>query len=258
MEHVEGPAPPAAVFADTRFDALTLPDVLRWVELRPSGAEFAYVVTPNVDHIVRLNCLPVEHEAHLAYRNAALSLCDSQVLRALGRLGGLRLTIVRGSDLTERLLQAMRPGSRVLVIGGDARTLSSLRALTPTAVFTQHLPPMGLLSNPLAMQSTVAFVEENPAELIFLAVGSPQQELIAYRVHDRGKATGTAFCIGAAIEFATGEKPRAPEWMRAAALEWAYRLLTEPRRLWRRYLVDGLRIVPITLRWLTNDLKRRR
>ena len=64
-----------------------------------------------------------------------------------------------------------------------------------------------------------------------------------------GGAVGVGLCIGASLDFLTGRKARAPLWMRKASLEWLHRLLSEPRRLWRRYLVEGPRIFVLTMRW---------
>jgi UDP-N-acetyl-D-mannosaminuronic acid transferase (WecB/TagA/CpsF family) len=68
-------------------------------------------------------------------------------------------------------------------------------------------------------------------------------------------ATGVGLCIGASLEFLTGAKRRAPLWLQRLGLEWLFRLLTEPRRLWRRYLVEGPRIFVLWWRW---HLSRRR
>lgn len=241
----------AREFAGTRFDAFDMDDAVAWVARRDVRSPFAYVVTPNVDHIVRLDRMPGESEALTAYHDADLSLCDSQVLRLLARVTGVTLPVVRGSDLTEQVIaRALRPGARINFVGGDTAMADVLRRLMPGATLAHHAPPMGLLRDPAAMAAAVAFIEDNAADVTFLAVGSPQQELIAHRARGGGKAHGTALCVGAAIEFVTGLKARAPMWMRNAGLEWLHRLLTEPRRLWRRYLVEDLQIFPIVWRWV--------
>lgn len=241
-----------AEFAGRRFDAVELADIVAWARSRSRDVAFEYVVTPNVDHLVRLDRLPPEHEAHSAYACARWCVCDSQIVRALARLGNARLTIVRGSDLTQELLADMPPSTSISVIGGDDMTLDALRKILPRAAIAHHAPPMGLIKNQTAMDAAVAFIEANPADLVFFAVGSPQQELLAYRTWRGGKATGTGFCIGAAIEFAVGQKARAPGLLRATGTEWLFRLLTEPKRLWRRYLVDDIKIFPIAWRWLRS------
>ena len=88
----------------------------------------------------------------------------------------------------------------------------------------------------------------HPARFIFLAVGSPRQEILAAAIRDTGQATGIGLCIGASLEFVAGHIPRAPPWMRRAGLEWLYRLGHEPRRLARRYLRDCPAVFPLLLR----------
>jgi N-acetylglucosaminyldiphosphoundecaprenol N-acetyl-beta-D-mannosaminyltransferase len=80
-------------------------------------------------------------------------------------------------------------------------------------------------------------------------VGSPCSEIIASRCAQRGGGRGVALCIGASIEFILGDQIRAPLWMQKAGLEWAFRLITNPVRLWRRYLVEGPKIFLIVAKW---------
>ncbi|MFN3616165.1 MAG: WecB/TagA/CpsF family glycosyltransferase, partial [Rubrimonas sp.] len=94
-------------------------------------------------------------------------------------------------------------------------------------------------------ETTVTAVEASGAQVTLLAVGSPQQELLAAALAENGRAGGVGLCIGAGLEFLVGAKKRAPDFMQRMGLEWAFRLMSEPRRLWRRYLVDGIRIFPI-------------
>jgi UDP-N-acetyl-D-mannosaminuronic acid transferase (WecB/TagA/CpsF family) len=75
-----------------------------------------------------------------------------------------------------------------------------------------------------------------------LAIGTPQQEIIAQQLKERGIARGLALCIGAAINFITGVEKRAPPWIRGSGFEWLFRLVMNPRRLAKRYLVRCPRI----------------
>jgi N-acetylglucosaminyldiphosphoundecaprenol N-acetyl-beta-D-mannosaminyltransferase len=108
--------------------------------------------------------------------------------------------------------------------------------------FWHHSPPLGFEHDASAFTATVQFVENNLARLVFLAVGSPRQELLAQALVARGIATGTGLCIGASLDFLAGGEWRAPVLVQRAGLEWAWRLVQNPRRLWRRYLVDDLAI----------------
>jgi len=102
---------------------------------------------------------------------------------------------------------------------------------------------------PDARAAVADFVIASEPDVVLFAVGAPQSELLCAEIAARGGARGVALCIGASLEFLTGAKRRAPRWMQRAGLEWLFRLLSEPRRLWRRYLVEGPRIFAIWWRW---------
>ncbi|HMO67114.1 MAG TPA: WecB/TagA/CpsF family glycosyltransferase [Novosphingobium sp.] len=225
-----------------------LDDALAWLERRGADDAFAYVVTPNVDHCVRLADSPEQSDLHAAYAGADLCLCDSRVLALLARLRGIDLPVAPGSDLTARLLAAIQPGRKLLLIGGDETARARLGALLPGVAPDQPLPPMGLRHRPDAMAECVAAAVAARADYVLLAVGSPQQELVAAMLSRHPDARGTALCIGASVDFLTGRARRAPRWMQRLALEWLHRLLSEPRRMARRYLVEGPRILRIALR----------
>ena len=89
------------------------------------------------------------------------------------------------------------------------------------------------------MERAVSIIVASQADYTFLAVGSPQQEILAARVAEVGDARGVGLCVGASIEFLTGAQKRAPRVLRYLALEWAYRLACNPRRLGRRYVVES-------------------
>lgn len=247
---------PRAVVFDIRFDLLERGQVHDWIAARDANSQFAYVVTPNVDHVVRLE--RAGPDLHRIYRQADLCLCDSQILRAIARLMGIRLTLVPGSDLVAALFHhILRPRDRVCLIGGKETHPASLAQLYPGIDVVQHIPPMGLQTNAAARTAAIRFAAQSGARVILLAVGSPQQELLAAEMARAPDVHGTAFCIGASVEFIVGEQRRAPLPLRRAGLEWVWRLSTDPRRLARRYLVDGPRIFPMAWRWWRAEHKRR-
>ncbi len=238
-----------AQFLNLGLSGLTASEVISAL-VAARDAPLGYVVTPNVDHIVRLANEGSGGPLGEAYKNAGMRLCDSRIVALLARLSGYRLTVIPGSDLTARLLgSVIGSGDRVAIVGGNESTLARLRLHHPNPDFVQHIPPMGLSTNKKAQGDVVEFVEQSRAHFIFLAVGAPQSEIIASQLRARARASGTALCIGASIEFLTGEKKRAPTWLQRAGLEWLHRLLSEPKRLWRRYLIEGPAIFAIVLRW---------
>ncbi|MBO9714536.1 WecB/TagA/CpsF family glycosyltransferase [Sphingomonas sp.] len=242
-------------FLDTRFDTLTAPEVRNWIAARAPADGFAYVVTPNVDHMVRLAKAPPE--VRRAYDEAGLLVCDSRVLARLAKFAGVELSVVPGSDLTALLFaEVIRAGDRICLIGGEPDHPAKLAQRYPGVEIVQHQPPHGLRTNAAARADCVDFAAANPARLILLAVGSPQQEMLAREMAESGRVTGTALCIGASVDFLVGAQQRAPEWVQKANLEWAWRLLGNPRRLAKRYLVDGPAIFPMVWRWRATQRRR--
>jgi exopolysaccharide biosynthesis WecB/TagA/CpsF family protein len=214
---------------------------------RPAGAPFRYVVTPNTDHIVRLSRDP---SLWPLYEAAAVRLLDSRVIAGVARLFGLRAPrVATGSDVAAALLRRhLRPSERVTIVGLDAAHLPRLIARLGLANPAHHNPPMGFEHDKAAFQATVDFVLAHPARFVFLAVGSPRQERLAAAIAATGQATGTGLCVGAALEFLAGARRRAPAWMRRIGLEWLVRLVSDPARLGRRYLIDGPAIVRLLWR----------
>jgi exopolysaccharide biosynthesis WecB/TagA/CpsF family protein len=238
-------------FLGLRFDRLDQDATLQVVTQAAGQDRFTYVVTPNVDHVVGLSRAEAgDSVTRAAYEGADLVLCDSRILQMLANFSDIGLPLVTGSDLTIRLLGAInQPGTIVAVIGGDADLIEALARLYPGIDWRHHMPPMGVRRDPLARLAIAEFVESAGAHYVLLAIGAPQSEIVCAEIAARGRVKGVALCIGASLEFVTGVKRRAPAAMQALRLEWLFRLLSEPRRLWRRYLVEGPKIVSIWLRW---------
>jgi exopolysaccharide biosynthesis WecB/TagA/CpsF family protein len=108
---------------------------------------------------------------------------------------------------------------------------------------------MGLRAKPEAIVAAAAYAAQQPSRFTFICVGAPQQELIAYAMTQHGEARGVALCVGAALDFLSGRVKRAPTWMREAGLEWAHRLIAEPTRMWKRYLVTGPKVFSLFAAW---------
>lgn len=222
-------------------DDVNLPEALNLVSSFGTD-RFGYIVTPNVDHIIRHHDDPAFREL---YAQASYVLLDSRFLaRTLGLVNRQVLRVCLGSDLTTAILQSViAPGDAAVLVGGTSAQAQHLRARFGLRALHHIEPPMNFIRDPIAVESCLAQIEAvGTFRFCFLAVGSPQQEIIAQRLKARGKVRGLALCVGAAINFLTGLETRAPAWMQDAGLEWLYRLAQNPRRMWKRYLVRGPRI----------------
>ncbi|ABR63586.1 WecB/TagA/CpsF family glycosyltransferase [Sinorhizobium medicae] len=238
-------------FLGAPFDGIRKEAVLSLLDNCSSHARFRYVVTPNVDHVVRLN-----GNAGLApyYDQAWLSLCDSRPISRLARLLLLDLPLVTGSDLTAALFSSViRDGEKITLIAANAEIVRAMERAYPRVCFRAKVPPEAVYSNPAASMDCVDFATREEARFVFIAIGSPQSEKIAHAIMAHPEGRGVGFCVGASLEFLTGAKRRAPIWMRHAGLEWLHRLASDPRRLWRRYVFA---VVPL-IRLFAGEIARR-
>ncbi|MDX2276616.1 MAG: WecB/TagA/CpsF family glycosyltransferase [Hyphomonadaceae bacterium] len=211
------------------------------------AAPFAYVTTPNVDHMVKLSREPARRAL---YEHAWLTLNDSRILELLSARAGLYLPSAPGADLAEMLFaRVIDKDEAVTIIGGDRQAIAALRRRFGLTDIRWHNAPAGLASNPQAIVEAAAFAAAHGARFTFICVGAPQQEMVAYAISQIEGATGVGLCVGAALDFLSGKTARAPAWMRALRLEWLHRLISEPKRLWKRYLVDGPRIFSLFAAW---------
>lgn len=236
------------------FADMDIAGAAAFLAARPASDPFGYVVTPNADHLVRLHRQP---ELKPLYAGALLRLLDSRVVRRVARLFGLHAPcVVPGSDLTALLLAQLAPRERITIVGLRAEWLAALVARHHLAAPAHVDPPRGFEHEPAAFRATVDFVLAHPARFVFLAVGSPRQELLAAAIAATGRATGIGLCIGASLEFLSGAASRAPVWAQRAGLEWLHRLAHDPLRLAKRYLRDCPAIFPLLWREAGHSPRR--
>jgi len=237
-------------FLGAPFDCIGRSEVLDMLKASRPGMPFRYVVTPNVDHVVRLR-----GNAALAsyYERAWLSLCDSQPIRKLAKVVSLNLPLVTGSDLTATLFSSViQSGDRITLIAANEGIVRDLERLYPKIALSAFVPPERVWSDPAALKACVDFVLSQPARFVFIAIGAPQSEKIAHAISAHPDAEGVGFCVGASLEFLTGAKKRAPVWMRRSGLEWLHRLASDPKRLWRRYAFAVLPLARLFVGELTG------
>lgn len=116
-----------------------------------------------------------------------------------------------------------------------------------------YCPPYGFERDAAENAKAIEAIRAANADILFVALGTPKQEIWLSK-HQREIGVPVSMGVGAALDFLSGKVKRAPRWVQQCGLEWLWRLMQEPRRLWRRYLVDDMIIVPLLLR----ELKRPR
>jgi N-acetylglucosaminyldiphosphoundecaprenol N-acetyl-beta-D-mannosaminyltransferase len=227
------------------IDALRMNDavarVFDWLD-QPAGP-CRFVVTPNVDHTVLVQ---TNAELRAAYRDAGLVLADGWPVVAASRL--LRRPLperVAGSDLTPALFAAaqhQRP-LRVYLLGAapgvGERAAKNIRQRWPAVeVVGVYSPPLGFERDEQENRAILDRIRAAAPDVLIVGLGAPKQELWVHR-HQHELAARAALCVGATIDFLAGEKRRAPKVLQRIGLEWLHRMLSEPRRLVRRYARDA-------------------
>jgi len=209
---------------------------------------YGYVVTPNADHVIRYY---QDTQFRASYAQAAYVLLDSRfIAHTVGLIKRQVLRVCLGSDLTTAVLSTVvDPLDVTILVGGTPVQAQILRERFGLKAFHHIAPPMKFIRDPVAVENCLRQIEAvGPFRFCFLAIGSPQQEIIAQKLKERGTSRGLALCVGAAVDFLTGNEKRAPRWMQQAGLEWLFRLLQNPKRMARRYLIRGPAIFPLLWR----------
>lgn len=246
-------------FGPIRAHAVSMAEAIDLIAERARGHEGGFVLTPNVDHLA-LACGTPEM-AHASQR-AFLSLADGVPLVAVSR--ALRLPLrekVSGSDLFEPLMaRCARDRLPVFFLGATPRTcdtaMSKLRATYRDIIIAGHDSSMFDLDNdPAAVVDTLRRARASGARLLVVCLPPRKQLLLARFEEEYRPAVGIG--VGSSLSFYVGEVPRAPRWLSRAGGEWLYRLLREPRRLWRRYLVEDLAALPALAGMVIDRLRGR-
>ena len=217
----------------------------------------ALVVTPNTDHLVRWLR---DAQFREAYASAELIVADGTPLVWLSRLQGPECRLperVTGVDLVWQLCREVAGSARLFVLGSDEQSaeMACRRLHQEFGLETVgHMSPQlsGTEVQNWDLETIRKALADARADIILLAFGSPKQELL-YAALAPSLDKGLFIACGAAVEFFAGTRVRAPRWMQNGGLEWLFRLMQEPSRLWRRYLLTDMAVVPIlikrTLQW---------
>ena len=216
-----------------------------WVD-NPDG-KCHYVVTPNVDHTVLLQESAAMRDA---YEDAELITADGfPVVMASKLLGRSLPERVTGADLVTHVFDAHKSERklRVFLLGAapgvaDQAAANIATKWSKVEVVGCYSPPMGFEKDDEENARITEMVRNSQADILVVGLGAPKQELWVHKHRDQLGST-VALCVGATIDFLAGERPRAPQWMQRFGLEWFFRMMSDPRRLVKRYARDA-RIFP--------------
>jgi N-acetylglucosaminyldiphosphoundecaprenol N-acetyl-beta-D-mannosaminyltransferase len=205
------------------------------------------VVTPNIDHLIRLQ---KDKEFYDIYKKADYIVCDSRILFFLSKLTSQPIIeCIPGSSLFPDFCLALSQrtdNKGVFIVGGTTQGTCELAKnrmnslLKRNVIFGAISPPFGFEKDISYLNFLVNEIEESKAKIVAVGLGSPKQEKLILSLQRMLPNVDLYFGIGATIDFMSGERKRAPLWVQKLGMEWLYRAFQEPKRLFKRYLIDDL------------------
>ncbi|MBO3459844.1 WecB/TagA/CpsF family glycosyltransferase [Aetokthonos hydrillicola Thurmond2011] len=203
------------------------------------------VFTPNVDHLMKLQ---KDSEFLEAYSISDYKVCDSQILIYASRfLGNPLKEKISGSDFFPDFYNYHRKNENIKIFLLGAREGVATTAQTKInkkvgrdIIVGTYSPPFGFEKNEEECQKILKMINSSGATVLAIGLGAPKQEKWLYKYKNELSSIKIFMALGATIDFEAGNIKRAPKWMSQIGLEWLFRLVSEPKRLWKRYLIDDI------------------
>lgn len=232
-------------FLNTYIDSLTFAEAKAAVNDLINKEGYHYVVTPNSDIIVKMQD---DAELKQACDEADLILTDGQIL--------VKISNYLGNPIKERVCMtdfvwdvfdlAIEKNYGVFLFGGKeevlAKATNRIKEKMPNLnIVDTYSPPFGFEQDEELLSEANIRIKKSGADILIVFLGCPKQEKFIYRNKDIYQVP-VSLTMGGCVDFIAGNVKRAPLWMQKAGFEWFYRFLQEPRRLFKRYFIDDLKI----------------
>lgn len=232
-------------FLNTYIDNLTATEAKNVVNQLIQAEGYHYVVTPNSDIVVKMQDDP---ELKNICDNADLILTDGQIV--------VKLSEYLGNPIKERVCMtdfvwdvfdlAIEKGYKVFLFGGKEGVLTkatdNIKKKVPgLQIVDSYSPPFGFENNEEQLREANERIKNSGADILIVFLGCPKQEKFIAANKDKYQIP-ISITMGGCVDFIAGGVKRAPMWMQKAGLEWFFRFLQEPKRMFRRYFIDDMRI----------------
>lgn len=247
---------PETTLFGMQFSAVSLPDAAKMIVELASKRAPELIVTPNVDHIVSMSS---DLEMREIFQRAKYRFADGMPIVWLSRL--LRRPLperVTGADLLIKVSElSAKSNKRIFLLGGlpgvaEKASTNLINQFPGLIISGTYCPPFGFEKDPIETGKIISIINSSNTDILFVGVGAPKQE--KWASHNIEKlAVGPILGVGAAFDFAAGTLKRAPKKIQSLGLEWLWRLCSEPRRLWKRYLIKDSIFLLLALKEIINS-----
>lgn len=239
-------------FLNTEIDNLTMNEAIEEIDKLILKRKNSYIVTPNVDHIVKLES---DEEFKEVYKEADLILTDGMPLIWISKLKATPIKEkVSGSDLFPKVCElASKKGYSIFLLGAaEGVAVQAAKNLknkfNKLNIVGTYSPSYGFEKKDDEIKKIIKIINKANPDILAVGVGAPKQEKFIYKFKDELNVP-ISLAIGASIDFEAGNIDRAPLFMQKFGLEWFYRLCKEPKRMFKRYIIDDMKIFVLMLKY---------
>lgn len=207
--------------------------------------KYGVLITPNLDHLVKVQ---YDEEFYNLYRKAEWVVCDSKILYLFSKL--LKNSLpepIPGSSFFVNFYMYHKNDTncRIFLLGAAEGVAAKAQAninnkVGREIVVGSHSPSYGFEKNEQECRELINIVNSSNANVLLVGVGAPKQEKWIFKYKDSMPSISLFMALGATIDFEAGTLKRAPIWWQRFSMEWLYRCLKEPKRLFKRYFFDDM------------------
>lgn len=230
-------------FMNIDIDNVTTQEAVHFIDECVNTNKHIFVVTPNVDHIVKLQ---KDKKFLQAYKKAGLVAVDGTPIMAVAKLYKTPLKEkITGPVLTENVVKMASDNSySVFFLGagegvGEVAARNLLEKYPGFRYVGYYSPPFGFEKNENERNHIIEVINRSGAQIVIAGMGSPKTEIFLSEIYDQLDCN-VSLSVGAAIDFFAGTVKRCPEWINKIGMEWFYRFVKEPKRMFKRYFVDDM------------------
>ena len=240
------------VLLNTYINNLSMSETIETIEQMILSDKKSYIVPINVDVVIK-----IEKDNYLKkiVDEADMVLVDGKPLIWISKLHHKPVKAkISGSDLVPLLCEkAAKKGYSIFILGGKEGVAEQAQKkieekYSGINVVGTYAPPFGFETNERELDKINQMITEKAPDILIVCFGCPKQEKWIYENIESYNAK-VSICAGATVDFLAGNVKRAPKWMSEHGLEWFYRFLQEPNRMFRRYFIDDLKIVKLIIKY---------
>lgn len=243
-------------FLNTYIDNLTASEAKNAVDSLIQAGGNHYVVTPNSDIVVKMQD---DTELKEICDKADLILTDGQIVVKLSRYLGnpIKERVCMTDFVWDVFDLAIKKNYKVFLFGGKEDVLFKAtenikKRLPELNIVDSYSPPFGFEKNEEMLEEANRRIKASDADILIVFLGCPKQEKFIYQNKDKYQVP-ISITMGGCVDFIAGKVKRAPIWMQNIGLEWFYRFLQEPKRMFRRYFVDDIRIFELARKYQKHN-----